>query len=195
MHRIHLSLLPAIIAFSAVSQAGGDTIFTPAAGNQTLATIDTSPLSIATVGAFDVPPPSPPAAATIAISAAFSADGETLYTLLNTLAETAENVSSQLATIDAKTGKISSVGKIHPFNLVAMEVDTDNTIWATGFDLNPNPAFPGMNWFGDSKLYQIHRDTGALTEIGETNITDGPIMDLAINAGSKFRTIDLPADR
>lgn len=179
---IILAMLSATAISALVEETRGDTIFTPAAGTQTLATIDTNSLAADTVGPFDVLPPDPPAAATLSISAAFGADGTTLYTLLNTLAETEENVSSQLAIIDQATGKITAVGQPHPLNVVAMEVDAGNTIWATGFNLNPNPAFPGLNWFGDSKLYQINKVTGALTEVGETNINDGPIMDLAIDA-------------
>ena len=189
MRRIRLALLLATAIFAAVEQASSDTIFTPAAGTQTLATIDTGSLIVDTIGPFDVPPPDPPAAATLAISGAFSADGTTLYTLLNTVSETADHVSSQLATINQTTGKITPVGLTHPFNLVAMEVDDNDTILATGFDLNPNPVFPGLNWFGDSVLYQINKVTGALTPVGETNINDGPIMDLAIDAsGSVWAT-------
>ena len=98
------------------------------------------------------------------------------------MAETKENVSSQLAIIDQDTGQISTMGQMHSFNLVAMEIDSDNTILATGLNLNPNPAFPGLNWFGDSMLYEIDKDSGALTLVGETNIQDGPIMDLAFDA-------------
>ena len=123
-----------------------------------------------------------PALLTIAISAAFSADGSKLYTLINTLAELEENVSSQLGIIDQTSGTITPIGAEHPFNLVAMEVDSEDNILATGFDLNPNPVFENFNWFGDSKLYNVNKETGELTEIGETNIDDGPIMDLAIDS-------------
>ena len=161
-------------------KARADTIYTPEAGTQTLATINANSLDVTTIGPFNVMPPDAPAAATLAISAAFSADGNTLYTMLNTLAEVEENAGAQLATIDQTTGNITAIGQMHPFNLVAMEVDNDDTIFVTGFDLNPNPAFPGLNWFGDSTLYEIDKTTGELTEVGETNIHDGPHYGLGL---------------
>ncbi len=176
-----ISLLLAVAIFTPLRETRGDVIFTPAAGSQTLATMDTNSAAVVTRGPFDAPPAAG-ADATLSISAAFNADGTKLYTPLNGVAETKENVSSQLAIIDQDSGQISTMGQMHSFNLVAMEIDSDDTILATGFDLNPNPAFPGLNWFGDSMLYEIDKDSGALTLVGETNIQDGPIMDLAFDA-------------
>ena len=169
--------------FGLVEEARSDTIVTPVAAFN-LGTIDTTALNTSIVGPFDLTQPLPGEGGllTIAISGAFSADGSEYYTLINTLAEAEEDVSSQLGKVDLGTGKIEPIGEENDFNIVAMEIDSNDQILATGFHLFPNPAFPGLNWFGDSKLYSIDPKTGAPHEIGETGIDEGPIMDLAINA-------------
>lgn len=177
-----LSFLTATLS---VEQARGETIFT-AVGGGALGKVDTTDANPGMiVGPFGIPPAEPPGLATIAISGAFNADGTKMYTLLNTLAETEDAVSSQLGVIDdINSGTVTPIGEVHPFNIVAMEVDSSDNILATGFDLNPGPV-PPTNWFGDSKLYNIDKDTGALTEIGDTGIDD-PIMDLAIDGKGKL---------
>jgi hypothetical protein len=180
MRRISFTLLLATITFALFEEARSDTIFT-AVGGGALGKVDTTdanPGSI--VGSFGIPPAQPPALLNVAVSGAFSADGSKIYTITNTLAASEEYVSSQLGVIDdIDTGTVTPIGEVHPFNIVAMEVDSDDNILATGFDLNPNPLGPAA-WWGDSKLYNIDKLTGALTEIGDTGI-DEPIMDLGID--------------
>ena len=167
MRRIIFTLLLATTALMSPDQSLGDTIFT-AVGGGALGKVDSLDVnSGAIVGSFGLPAPQPPALFTGAISGAFNADGTRIYTLINDLAETEDNVSSQLGVVeDIENGTVTTIGEVHSFNLVAIEVDSSDNIFATGFDSNPGP-FPPLNWFGDSKLYNIDKDTGALTEIGD----------------------------
>lgn len=185
MRRISFTLLLATITFILIEKAHGDTIFT-AVGGGALGKVDTTDANPGTiVGAFGIPPAQPPGLLTVAVSGAFNADGTKIYTLINTLAATEDAVNSQLGVIDdINSGAVTPIGEIQPFNIVGMEVDIDDNILATGFDLNPNPLGPAA-WWGNSKLYNIDKRTGALTEIGDTGI-DEPIMDLAIDGKGKL---------
>ena len=185
MKRIIFTLFLATITLTSLDESHGDTIFTAVGGGALgkVNSLDANPGTI--VGSFRLTAPQPPALSTGVISGAFNADGTKIYTLINTLAPTKDNVSSQLGVIDdIENGTITPIGEVHPFNIVAIEVDSADNVLATGFDLNPGPFAP-LNFFGDSKLYNIDKDSGALTEIGETGIDD-PIMDLAIDGRGKL---------
>lgn len=186
MRRFIFPLLLATITLASLDESRGDTIFT-AVGGGALGKVDTSDANLGTiVGSFGIVP-APPPQLSVAISGAFNADGTKIYTLVNTLTPTdePEGASSQLGVIEnIESGMITPIGPLNPFNIVAIEVDSQDTIFATGFDLNPNPLGE-PSWFGDSMLYNIDKDTGALTEVGDTGIDD-PIMDLAIDGKGKL---------
>jgi hypothetical protein len=113
-------------------------------------------------------------------SAAFDPDGE-LYTIVNGLKlNDDDRISSQLATVDMATGRITPIGPPHPINMIALEVDDQGQVYACGFDLPPAVI-------GDDHLYRIDKETGAAEDLGSTGIER--IMDLALDAdGNLYAT-------
>ncbi len=120
---------------------------------------------------------------------AFDVDG-VLYGLMNWLSPTdAPAPKSQLATIDYKTGKATPVGIVNNINVGGMEIDAEGKIFTCGFH---NPEFmtdPPLGFFGDTNLYNVDKETGELTLIGDTEID--LIMDLAFDSrGILWATTD-----
>ncbi|MEZ4621456.1 MAG: hypothetical protein R2867_38970 [Caldilineaceae bacterium] len=85
------------------------------------------------------------------------------------------------------------IGDVIPLNLMGNEINHCGEMFATGFTLSNDPG----EWFGDTNLYRVDRESGALTLIGDTGIER--IMDLSFDpegtlgydGGNVLYTLDL----
>lgn len=182
-------LLTSLVLLTSAVNARAELVYTSSFG-ALLASIDTTTASGAGVGAYGLPAPigDPPTQATFAVSGVFDGDG-TLYTIIQTLGDTAEKSSSRLGIVNLNTGVTTPIGATIDINLVAMEIDEQGTLFATGFQESPLASTPSVGFFGDTKLYRVDKTTGATTEVGDTGVHR--LMDLAFDStGTLWGTVD-----
>lgn len=121
---------------------------------------------------------------------------DAFYTMLNKRlpeGSTPEDAEAQLARVDMETGAVELVGDVIPLNLVAMEINECGEIFSTGFTFSNQLG----ELYGDTNLYRVDRETGALSLIGDTGIEQ--IMDMSFapdgtlwaTVGNVLYTLDL----
>jgi hypothetical protein len=86
---------------------------------------------------------------------------------------TRDEAESRLARVDMQTGAVELLGDPINLNLLAVEVDPCGVMFAAGFDLKNDLGV----MYGDTNLYKVDRETGALTLVGDTEIEQ--LMDLS----------------
>ena len=197
-----LAVLPLLVS---ALNADADLFYTHhldfAGGGSSLGVMETSSATGAVIGSYGLPAPVVDPADpsndiyTYAVSGAFGRDG-TLYTIIHTLGDTAEETSSRLAVVDLASGLATPFGDQIDVSLVGMEIDDHDTIWATGFSEFPLASTPTVGYFGDSNLYRVDSKTGDTFLVGDTGVDR--LMDLAFGpngtlwgtVGNELYTID-----
>ncbi|MCB0122059.1 MAG: hypothetical protein KDE58_07435, partial [Caldilineaceae bacterium] len=97
---------------------------------------------------------------------------------------TRDEAEAWVTRTDIESGAVELLGGPINLSLLAVEVDACGTMFAAGFDFENE--FGVM--FGDSNLYQVDRETGALTVVGDTGIEQ--LMDLAFDPeGTLWATV------
>ncbi|MEZ4680796.1 MAG: hypothetical protein R2932_41950 [Caldilineaceae bacterium] len=118
------------------------------------------------------------------------------YTILNRRLPsdaTPAEAEARLARVNIETGEAELIGDVIPLNLMGNEINHCGEMFATGFTLSNDLG----EWFGDTNLYRVDRESGALTLIGDTGIER--IMDLSFDpegtlwatVGNVLYTLDL----
>ncbi len=98
---------------------------------------------------------------------------------------TPEEAEARLARVDMATGAMELLGESIPLHLGAMEIDPCGQIYATGFTLSNQVG----ELYGDTNLYQVDRESGALTLIGDTGLER--VMDMSFDpAGTLWATVE-----
>jgi len=113
----------------------------------------------------------------------FDVDG-TMYILQNIAAFDPGQVRSQLARVDTRTGEVTPIGDMVPFNTSGPDIDANGNLYVCGFQVNAL----GYIW-GNSSLWRVNKATGEFTEVGDTGHTNW--MDLAFDStGTLWGTFD-----
>lgn len=113
----------------------------------------------------------------------FDVDG-TMYIIQNIAAFDPGQVRSQLARVDSRTGEVTPIGDMVPFNTSGPDIDADGNLYVCGFQVDAL----GYIW-GNSSLWRVDKATGEFTEVGDTGHTNW--MDLAFDsAGTLWATFD-----
>lgn len=103
---------------------------------------------------------------------------DTFYTILNKRLPadaTPADAEARLARVDMATGAVELVGDIIPVNMIAMEINRCGEIFSAGFTLSNDIG----ELFGDTNLYQVDGESGAITLIGDTGLER--IMDMSFS--------------
>jgi hypothetical protein len=97
---------------------------------------------------------------------------------------TPDEAKSRLVKVNMDTGDVELLGEVIPLNLVALEINHCGEVFATGFTLSNKLG----EWFGDTNLYRVDRESGSLSLIGDTGLVK--IMDLAFDPdGTLWATV------
>ncbi len=114
---------------------------------------------------------------------AFDVDG-TMYITQNIIAFDPSLVRSQLARVDSRTGEVTPIGNLVPFNTSGPDIDADGNMYVCGFQVDAL----GYIW-GNSSLWRVDKTSGEFIEIGDTGHTNW--MDLAFDSnGTLWGTFD-----
>ncbi|HRW07941.1 MAG TPA: hypothetical protein P5121_22725, partial [Caldilineaceae bacterium] len=103
---------------------------------------------------------------------------DAFYVILNkrlTVDDTPEDAQARLGKVDMQTGAVELLGEVIPLNVIALEVDACGQIFTAGFTLSNQIG----ELFGDTNLYRVDRESGALSLIGDTGLER--IMDLSFD--------------
>jgi len=120
------------------------------------------------------PDPRPWVMGPMPLGLAFDLDGA-MYTTLNILSYDPNEVQSQFARVDTKTGQVTLIGEPFNMNTAGGDIDACGNYFATGFQVD----HLGYVW-GDGCLYRFDKYTGERTRVGCTGMTDW--MDLAFDS-------------
>jgi hypothetical protein len=89
--------------------------------------------------------------------------------------DTPDDAQARLGRVDMETGAVELLGSVIPLNVMALEIDPCGQIFTAGFTLSNQVG----ELFGDTNLYHVNRQTGALTLIGDTGLER--IMDMSFD--------------
>lgn len=89
--------------------------------------------------------------------------------------DTPDNAQARLGRVDMQTGAVEFLGSVIPLHVGAVEIDPCGQMFTAGFTLSNQVG----ELFGDTNLYHVDRQTGALTLIGDTGLER--IMDMSFD--------------